>query len=62
MYQKYTKMEDFKKYLGMQKNLTLKMSPNVYISSRKMYLIHSYHKNKGSPGELSQERGLIIEI
>ena len=62
MYQKYTKIGKFKKYSGMQKNLTLKMSQSVYISSRRMYLINSYHKNRGSPGELSQERGLTIEI
>ena len=62
MYQKYTQIGKFKKYLGTQKNLTLKMSPNVHISSRRMYSINYHHKKRGSPGELGQERGLTIEI
>ena len=62
MYQKYTNIGQLFKYLGTQTNLTLKMSLNVYILSRRMYSINSYHKNRGSPGELSQEGGLTIEI
>ena len=62
MYQNYTKIGKFKKYLSTQKNQTLKMSLNVYISSRMMYFINSYHKNRGSPDELYQERCLTIEI
>ena len=62
MSQNYTKNGIFKKYLGPQKNLTLKMSLNGYISSRRMYSINSYNKNRGSPDELSQERCLIKEI
>ena len=59
MYQKYIKNGKFKKYLGTQTNLTLKMSQNVYISSTRMYSINSFHKNRGSAGELSRESGLI---
>ena len=38
------------------------MSLNGYISSRRMYSINSYNKNRGSPDKLSQERCLIKEI
>ena len=62
MFQKYTKIRKFTKYLDTQKNLTLKFFLNVYKSTRRMYSINYYHKNKGSPAELSQERGLTIEI
>ena len=47
MNKKYTKIRKLKKYSDTQKYLTLKMSLNVYISTRRMYFINSYHKNRG---------------
>ena len=41
MYQNYTKIGKFRTHLGTHKKLTLKLSLNVYILSRRMYSINS---------------------